>query len=103
MHSGAFSRCQWWHRLNLWRVFQKKVQLTCTALFLLWGLLVHLVLPPVVFMYMEGWSYLEGLYYSFITLTTVGFGDYVAGRFHFRLNVIHRVFIKLMLYPLFQA
>ncbi|CAG12038.1 unnamed protein product, partial [Tetraodon nigroviridis] len=57
----------------------KKVQLTCTALFLLWGLLVHLVLPPVVFMYMEGWSYLEGFYYSFITLTTVGFGDYVAG------------------------
>lgn len=62
-------------------VCQKKVQLTCTALFLLWGLLVHLVLPPVVFMSMEKWSYLEGLYYSFITLTTVGFGDYVAGVF----------------------
>lgn len=92
-----------WDRLNLWRVFQKKVQLTCTALFLLWGLLVHLVLPPVVFMYMEGWSYLEGLYYSFITLTTVGFGDYVAGWFHFRLNITHLVFVKVMLYPLFQA
>ncbi|XP_019949013.1 potassium channel subfamily K member 5b [Paralichthys olivaceus] len=57
----------------------KKVQLTCTALFLLWGLLVHLVIPPFVFMSMEGWSYLEGIYFSFITLTTVGFGDYVAG------------------------
>lgn len=63
-------------------LYQKNVQLTCTALFLLWGLLVHLVLPPVVFMYVEKWSYLEGLYYSFITLTTVGFGDYVAGWFH---------------------
>lgn len=62
---------------------QKKVQLTCTALFLLWGLLVHLVIPPAVFMSVEKWSYLEGLYYSFITLTTVGFGDYVAGRFNF--------------------
>ncbi|XP_015257392.1 PREDICTED: potassium channel subfamily K member 5-like [Cyprinodon variegatus] len=57
----------------------KKVQLTCTAIFLLWGLLVHLVIPPIVFMFMEEWSYLEGIYFSFITLTTVGFGDYVAG------------------------
>uniref|UniRef100_A0A8C8DRW2 Potassium channel, subfamily K, member 5b n=1 Tax=Oryzias sinensis TaxID=183150 RepID=A0A8C8DRW2_9TELE len=57
----------------------KKVQFTCTALFLLWGLLVHLVIPPFVFMSVEGWTYLEGIYFSFITLTTVGFGDYVAG------------------------
>ena len=58
---------------------QKRVQLICTALFLLWGLVVHLVMPPFVFMSLEGWSYLEGFYFSFITLTTVGFGDYVAG------------------------
>ncbi|XP_031595086.1 potassium channel subfamily K member 5-like [Oreochromis aureus] len=57
----------------------KKVQYTCIALFLLWGLLVHLVIPPFVFMSMEEWTYLEGFYFSFITLTTVGFGDYVAG------------------------
>lgn len=57
----------------------KKIQFTCTALFLLWGLFVHLVIPPFVFMSMEGWTYLEGIYFSFITLTTVGFGDYVAG------------------------
>lgn len=62
--------------------YQKKVQLTCTALFLLWGLLVHLLIPPFIFMSVEEWSYLEGIYYSFITLTTVGFGDYVAGGFH---------------------
>ncbi|XP_061771945.1 potassium channel subfamily K member 5-like [Nerophis ophidion] len=57
----------------------KRVQLICTAIFLLWGLFVHLVFPPLVFRSVEGWSYLEGLYFSFITLTTVGFGDYVAG------------------------
>ncbi|XP_077455402.1 potassium channel subfamily K member 5-like [Stigmatopora argus] len=57
----------------------KRIQLICTAIFLLWGLFVHLVFPPLVFMSLEGWSYLEGLYFSFITLTTVGFGDYVAG------------------------
>lgn len=57
----------------------RKAQFTCTAIFLLWGVLVHLVLPPFVFMSQEGWSYIEGLYFSFVTLTTIGFGDLVAG------------------------
>ncbi|XP_066533345.1 potassium channel subfamily K member 5b [Hoplias malabaricus] len=57
----------------------KKVQFVCTTLFLLWGLLFHLVIPPFIFMVVEQWTYLEGLYFCFITLTTVGFGDYVAG------------------------
>ncbi|XP_068179825.1 potassium channel subfamily K member 5-like [Antennarius striatus] len=77
----------------------KKVQLTCTVLFLMWGLLVHLLIPPIVFMYLEGWSYLEGLYYSFITLTTVGFGDYVAG---VNPNIdyprLYKVFAELWIY-----
>ncbi|KAB5540191.1 hypothetical protein PHYPO_G00099040 [Pangasianodon hypophthalmus] len=57
----------------------KKVQFICTTLFLLWGLLFHLLIPPLIFMCVENWTYLEGLYFCFITLTTVGFGDYVAG------------------------
>lgn len=28
-------------------------------------------------MYLEGWSYLDGVYFGFITLTTIGFGDFV--------------------------
>ncbi|KAA0711471.1 Potassium channel subfamily K member 5 [Triplophysa tibetana] len=57
----------------------RKTQFTCTAIFLLWGVLVHLVIPPFVFMSQEGWTYIEGLYFSFVTLTTIGFGDLVAG------------------------
>ncbi|XP_028855343.1 potassium channel subfamily K member 5-like isoform X2 [Denticeps clupeoides] len=57
----------------------RKTRFTCTALFLLWGVLVHLVIPPFVFMCQEGWTYIEGLYFSFVTLTTIGFGDLVAG------------------------
>ncbi|KAJ8341012.1 hypothetical protein SKAU_G00333030 [Synaphobranchus kaupii] len=57
----------------------RKAQFTCTAIFVLWGVLVHLVIPPFVFMSQEGWSYVEGLYFSFVTLTTIGFGDMVAG------------------------
>nr|XP_020475722.1 potassium channel subfamily K member 5-like isoform X1 [Monopterus albus] len=77
----------------------KMVQFTCSALFLLWGLVLHLVIPPIILMYMEGWTYLEGLYFSFITLTTVGFGDYVAG---VNPNIdyprLYRVFAELWMY-----
>nr|XP_046255635.1 potassium channel subfamily K member 5-like [Scatophagus argus] len=77
----------------------KKVQLTCTALFLLWGLIVHLVIPPLVFMSVEGWSYLDGLYFSFITLTTVGFGDYVAGvNPNIEYPRLYRLFAELWIY-----
>lgn len=59
---------------------QRKAQITCTAIFIVWGVLVHLVIPPFVFMVTEGWDYIEGLYFSFITITTIGFGDFVAGK-----------------------
>lgn len=45
----------------------------------MWGVLVHLVIPPFVFMVTEEWNYIQGLYYSFITISTIGFGDFVAG------------------------
>ncbi|XP_030015102.1 potassium channel subfamily K member 5b [Sphaeramia orbicularis] len=77
----------------------KKVQFTCTALFLLWGLIVHLVIPPFVFMSLEGWTYLEGIYFSFITLTTVGFGDYVAGvNPNIEYPRLYRVFAEIWIY-----
>ncbi|XP_071961771.1 potassium channel, subfamily K, member 16-like isoform X2 [Antedon mediterranea] len=37
-----------------------------------------LIIPAFVFMFLEGWSFHIAHYYSFITLTTIGFGDYVA-------------------------
>ncbi|KAL2099399.1 hypothetical protein ACEWY4_005879 [Coilia grayii] len=67
------------HYLTKRGVSLQKTRMTCTAIFLLWGVLVHLVIPPFVFMSQEGWSYIEGLYFSFVTLTTIGFGDLVAG------------------------
>jgi len=39
-----------------------------------------MAIPAVIFWHIEeGWTYLDSLYFSFVTLTTIGFGDYVAG------------------------
>ena len=49
------------------------------GLFVASGSLLFLVIPPLLFSYVEDWSYGEGFYYAFITLSTIGFGDYVVG------------------------
>lgn len=43
------------------------------------GCLVFIAVPTMVFQEVESWSLLEAVYFVVITLTTVGFGDYVAG------------------------
>uniref|UniRef100_A0A8C0B323 Potassium two pore domain channel subfamily K member 16 n=1 Tax=Buteo japonicus TaxID=224669 RepID=A0A8C0B323_9AVES len=55
------------------------VQTLSVAIFLTTGTLIFLVFPPLVFSYVEGWSYGEGFYFTFINLSTIGFGDYVVG------------------------
>ena len=42
---------------------------------LLFTVLFTLCLGMVVFHYVEGWSLIDSLYFSTITLTTVGYGD----------------------------
>ncbi|CAL8285805.1 unnamed protein product [Lota lota] len=42
------------------------------------GMVLFFVVPMVVFQGHEGWSYSQAIYYCFITLSTIGFGDYVA-------------------------
>lgn len=77
----------------------RKTQLTCTAVFLLWGVLIHLVIPPFVFMTQEGWTYIEGLYFSFVTLTTIGFGDLVAGVDpNAEYPTLYRYFVEVWIY-----
>lgn len=45
------------------------------------GMIVFLAIPAGLFSIMEQWSYVDSFYYAFITLTTIGFGDLVAGSF----------------------
>ncbi|XP_028251861.1 potassium channel subfamily K member 17-like [Parambassis ranga] len=42
------------------------------------GVVLFFVVPMIVFQQHEGWTYSQAIYYCFITLSTIGFGDYVA-------------------------
>ncbi|KAM6923431.1 uncharacterized protein kcnk4a [Xenentodon cancila] len=58
------------------------VRVISAVLSILIGCLIFLAVPTVVFQKVEKWSFLESLYFVVITLTTVGFGDYVPGTSH---------------------
>ncbi|KAG7461086.1 hypothetical protein MATL_G00206280 [Megalops atlanticus] len=62
-----------------WNVSQTKIRVTSTVLFILFGCLLFVTLPAIIFKHIEGWSALEAIYFVVITLTTIGFGDFVAG------------------------
>lgn len=62
-----------------WKVSQTKIRVISTLIFILFGCLLFVALPAVIFKHIEGWSALESIYFVVITLTTIGFGDFVAG------------------------
>lgn len=65
--------------LQHWDISQTKIRVISTLLFVLFGCLLFVALPAAIFKHIEGWSALESLYFVVITLTTIGFGDFVAG------------------------
>ncbi|KAL7671489.1 hypothetical protein ACOME3_006385 [Neoechinorhynchus agilis] len=67
-------------RLPLYSLKHKPSAKTCLRL--ISGVLTLIVVSVgmLVFHQFEQWSYLDCVYYCFVTLTTIGFGDYVAFR-----------------------
>lgn len=47
------------------------------SLYLLPASVVLIFLPSCLFTYFEGWPYSVSVYYSFVTLSTIGFGDFI--------------------------
>jgi len=50
---------------------------TCLAVFF-----VYISVGSILFSWWEGWDYLDGSYFCFVTLVTIGFGDLVPGDSH---------------------
>uniref|UniRef100_A0A668W2Z4 Potassium channel domain-containing protein n=1 Tax=Oreochromis aureus TaxID=47969 RepID=A0A668W2Z4_OREAU len=65
-----------------WRVSPTIVRVISAVLSILLGCVLFVALPIFVFQEVEEWTLLESAYFVVITLTTVGFGDYVAGSDH---------------------
>ncbi|XP_014369741.2 open rectifier potassium channel protein 1 [Papilio machaon] len=64
---------------NLDYFFNNLGMLGQIMLYLIPGFLFFIFLPACIFVVFEGWDYVAAVYYAFVTLTTIGFGDLVAG------------------------
>ncbi|XP_066501359.1 potassium channel subfamily K member 4 [Hoplias malabaricus] len=62
-----------------WKVSPTIVRVISALFSILLGLVLFVFLPTLIFQRVESWNLLESAYFVVITLTTVGFGDYVAG------------------------
>ncbi|XP_063145140.1 potassium channel subfamily K member 16-like [Candoia aspera] len=75
--------CEWLAKWLYRKGVKKKTARGLTLLFfLVMGILVFLCVPSVIIRKIEGWTYNEAIYFTFITLSTIGFGDYMIGRQH---------------------
>ena len=43
------------------------------------GITLFVLVPAGIFRHMEGWSFITSCYFCVVTLSTIGFGDYVTG------------------------
>nr|XP_039250586.1 potassium channel subfamily K member 16-like [Styela clava] len=56
------------------------VKIASIAFTFIFGLFLYIAMPAILLTYVsneEGWTFIECLYCVFVTLTTIGFGDYV--------------------------
>lgn len=65
--------------LQKWQVSATIVRILSALLFILIGCLLFVSVPTMIFQRVEGWTLLKSVYFVVVTLTTIGFGDYVAG------------------------
>lgn len=49
--------------------------------YLIPGIIVFIFIPSYIISYFEEWTFDQSVYFAFVTLTTIGYGDYVAGNY----------------------
>ena len=70
----------YWSRGSETEVFFMKI-IFQVLIYLILSPILFILIPALVLIHIEvKWSYLDAIYFSFITLTTIGFGDLVPGK-----------------------
>ncbi|KAL7644360.1 UNVERIFIED_CONTAM: hypothetical protein RMT77_005187 [Armadillidium vulgare] len=76
--------------------YELKIMIVLDAiLYLIPGLFIFFITPSLIFMIVEGWDYVSSMYYVFVTLNTIGFGDMVSGYVNLSTTLLwlYRIFI----------
>jgi hypothetical protein len=66
-------------------------QMIYSALFVL----SNIIISAGVFAYLEGWTFFEGVYFSYVSFMTIGYGDYVLETFMARSFFIWFIFVAI--------
>ncbi|XP_067432294.1 potassium channel subfamily K member 1-like [Thunnus thynnus] len=81
------------HRWAMSKSKLATIHATCLAIIMT---LFLLIIPAWIFVSLEkDWNYLESLYFCFISLTTIGLGDYVPGETHSKEAIPHPQLYRL--------
>uniref|UniRef100_A0A665UK06 Potassium channel subfamily K member n=1 Tax=Echeneis naucrates TaxID=173247 RepID=A0A665UK06_ECHNA len=66
-----------------WAISRSKLSVIHAACLAVLMIVLLLIIPALIFVKLEkDWNFLESLYFCFISLTTIGLGDYVPGETH---------------------
>ncbi|KAF7638933.1 hypothetical protein Mgra_00001455 [Meloidogyne graminicola] len=77
------------NRINDWE-YQEKSETEVPVLVVFAILLLYIAFGGVLFAILESWTYMDAFYYCFVSLTTIGFGDFVPDR--------HEYIVIMLLY-----
>ena len=58
------------------------------SLYLIPGIVLFIFVPAILFSYFEGWDYSISVYYTFVTLTTIGKFYFYVGKMRILLTYI---------------
>ncbi|KAL3874123.1 hypothetical protein ACJMK2_037178 [Sinanodonta woodiana] len=78
-----------------WKKHKRTEKIVKSALILGLGQLIFILVPAGIFSVVEDWTFHESVYYSVITLCTIGFGDFVAGQKDTNYRAWYRILVGL--------